>query len=158
MLTFPSACEEDAPVIARLRQQCWAATYRGVYPDDMIDAYDHAWHAARDLARIRDGNHRVRLIVQDGQPVGYITLLHEPPLLMSLYILPEYQRQGIGSAAFRLVRDTFRAHGHTCFTCHCLPANAPARAFYQRMGGVIAGEDAGNPEPWQDSVIYRFTC
>ena len=158
MLTFPLAAENDAPRVAAIRQRCWSAVYRGIYPNSMIDGFDHAWHAARDLQRIRDPRHIVHLICRDGQPIGYmILLLSDPPLLMSLYLLPEHCRQGAGQAAFRLVRETFRSLGHSAFTCHCLPQNTPARAFYERMGGVVCGADEGNPEPWQDSVIYRFS-
>lgn len=159
MLAFPIAREADAPVIAALRQRCWAASYRGVYPDEMIDGFDHHWHAARDLARIRDAQHIVRLITLDDRPIGYIILtLRNAPLLMSLYILPEHHRLGVGSTAFALIRDTFGRLGHSHFTCQCLPSNAPARAFYERMGGVLCGEDSDNPEPWQNAVIYRFQC
>ena len=159
MLSFPPATPSDAPLIAALRQRCWAATYRGVYPDAMIDGFDHAWHTERDLKRITDGRHIVHLIEQDGQPLGYI-ILHpgQTPLLMSLYILPEHHRQGIDRAAFALIRERFRSLGHSSFICHCLPQNSAARSFYERMGGTLCGEDSGSPEPWQDSVIYRFEC
>lgn len=159
MPAFPLARPEDAPVIAAMRQRCWDAAYRGIYPDTMIDDFDLAWHTARDLNRIRDGKHTVHLIQEDGQSIGYIILyMGQAPLLMSLYLLPEHHRRGVGSAAFAFIRDHFRRLGHSRFTCHCLPQNAPARAFYERMGGVICGEDADNPEPWQNSVIYRFEC
>ena len=52
MYAFTPASPADAPLLGRLRQRCWAAAYRGVYPDDMIDRFDYAWHEARDLARI----------------------------------------------------------------------------------------------------------
>ena len=44
MIDFVPAQPEDAARIGRLRQRCWAATYRGVYPDEMIDQFDYAWH------------------------------------------------------------------------------------------------------------------
>lgn len=156
-LAFDPAREEDASVIASLRQRCWAATYRGVYPDEMIDHFDHAWHAQRDLARIRDPRCAVRVIRDSGLPIGYITLRRgEQPLLQSLYVLPDHQRRGVGRAAFAHIRSLLGAEGCAAFTCHCLPGNAPARAFYERMGGLLCGEDTGNDEAWQDSVIYRF--
>ena len=156
---FVPAHEADAPVIAGLRQRCWAAAYRSFYPDEMIDHFDHAWHAARDRARIRDDRCIVRLILLDSEAIGYIILrTGDEALLMSLYILPEHHRQGVGTAAFRHAQDTFRRLGYPFFICHCLPQNTSARAFYEHMGGTVSGWDTGNPEPWQDSVIYRFPC
>ena len=46
MIRFIPALSADAPLLSQLRQQCWAATYRGVYPNDMIDQFDYAWHTA----------------------------------------------------------------------------------------------------------------
>ena len=125
----------------------------------MIDNFDHTWHAERDLARIRDNRCAVQLIRLDGQSIGYIILrTGDEALLMSLYILPQHHRKGIGSAAFRHAREIFRRQGFTTFNCHCLPQNAPARAFYTYMGGVVCAQDMDNPEPWQNAIIYRFTC
>ena len=39
-VTFKKAEPTDAPLLAATRQKAWAATYRGIYPDEMIDQYD----------------------------------------------------------------------------------------------------------------------
>ena len=46
-VVFRRTQEEDAAVIAKLRQEIWSTTYRGIYPDDMIDQFDYAWHTQR---------------------------------------------------------------------------------------------------------------
>ena len=74
MTRFIPALPGDASTIARLRQQCWAATYRGIYPDEMIDQFDFAWHERRDLARINSDQYEVFLIQSDEIPVGYLTM------------------------------------------------------------------------------------
>ena len=38
---FVRACSEDVPSIIGLRHRIWSTTYRGIYPDCMID--DFAW-------------------------------------------------------------------------------------------------------------------
>ena len=157
MIEFVPARPGDASVIGRLRQQCWAATYRGIYPDDMIDRFDYPWHAGRDLARITSKHFDVQLITEDDQPIGYMTIRHEnPPLLYSLYLLPGYQRRGIGRTAFERMYQYCREQGQACFLCHCQPENAPAIAFYQRMGGVIIHRDESNEEAYMNSVTFRF--
>lgn len=124
----------------------------------MIDEFDFAWHRERDLARIRSERYLVFLIVSRGQDIGYLILKKgEPFLLMSLYLLPEFQRQGIGQRAFSMVRDYCRANGISEFICHCHPDNENALAFYHRMDGKIIDRDEGNKEREQDSVIFGFT-
>ncbi len=39
---FVPASEDDAMTIVALRQKVWASTYRGIYPDSMIDVFDYA--------------------------------------------------------------------------------------------------------------------
>lgn len=135
----------------------WAATYRGIYPDRIIDDFDFAWHTQRDLARIKSEQYLVFLIVSAGQRAGYLILQKgEPFRLMSLYLLPEFQRQGIGGQAFRLVRDYCRGNGISEFICHCHPDNENALAFYERMGGRIIDRDEGNETRDQDSVVLAF--
>ena len=157
MIHFSPALPGDAPLIGRLRQQCWAATYRGIYPDDMIDRFDYAWHAERDLARIRSERFDVRLIMEDDQPIGYMTVQHgHPPLLYSLYLLPSHQHCGIGQMAFIRIREACIEQLAPCFLCHCQPENTGAMEFYRRMGGVIIARDENNEEAFMNSVTFRF--
>ena len=37
---FVEATEEDVPSIIGLRQRIWSTTYRGIYPDSMIDEFE----------------------------------------------------------------------------------------------------------------------
>lgn len=154
---FISAEEGDVPEIIALRQKIWSTTYRGVYPDSMIDDFDFAWHREKELLRVRSPAYFVYLIVRDGQRIGYLTMRKNDAFtLQSLYILAEYQRRGIGKMAFDFIRQFCREQGAEAFICHCVPENMAARAFYRKMGGVQVGEDLDNEEGWMNSVIYRF--
>ncbi len=157
MTEFVKAASEDAGTIAALRQRIWDSTYRGIYPGAMIDSFDFSWHRERDLRRIQSDACLVYLIQRAGEAVGYLTLKKgEPPQLMSLYLLPSAQGQGIGTQAFEIIRDLCRQWGSPHFTCQCQPENIGARAFYRKMGGTITGEDLENQEKWQNSVTFTF--
>ncbi len=158
MIAFVPATPADAPLLGQLRQQCWAATYRGIYPDEMIAQFDFAWHEERDLARIRSPRFNVCLIREGSLPIGYMVLQDgAPPLLYSLYLLPSHQRRGIGHLAFERMRAWCKERGHSHFLCHCSPYNAPAMAFYRRMGGTVISEERC-AESWQDTAEFRFDC
>ena len=46
---FVEATEEDVPSIIGLRQRIWSTTYRGIYPDSMIDEFDWDRHREMEL-------------------------------------------------------------------------------------------------------------
>ena len=51
---FVRACSEDVPSIIGLRHRIWSTTYRGIYPDCMIDDFAWDWHSEKELARVND--------------------------------------------------------------------------------------------------------
>ena len=157
LVRFEPATEDDAQTIIELRKQIWATTYRGFYPDSMIDEFDYAWHLEKELQRIRNPEYRVYRIVKDDRSIGYLsTRKTDAVILQSLYVLEEYQHQGIGQTAFDFVKRYCVEMGVDSFICHCLPENWNARKFYEKMGGTVIGEDMDNEESWMNSVIYRF--
>jgi hypothetical protein len=53
-IDFVPAKASDAATISTLRQRIWNTTYRGVYPDAVIDDFDYDWHQQCDLKKISD--------------------------------------------------------------------------------------------------------
>lgn len=156
-VVFRRAQEEDAAVIAELRQEIWSTTYRGIYPDDMIDQFDYAWHTQKDAQRIKSPAYAVYLMMQEDHPIGYITLhISVPAHLLSLYLRQEYQHRGIGRRVFSFIQEVFQTRGVSTFTCECQPDNVHAMTFYHRCGGRVVGEDLSNEESWQNSVTFQF--
>lgn len=156
-IRFVPAAEVDAGMLGELRQKVWAATYRGIYPDEMIDRFDYAWHREKDLLRIQSPRYENWFIQRDGKNIGYLVVRNGDGLLLqSLYLLPEAQKKGIGKQAFSFVRQYCAERGIPTFRCHCQPDNGNAMAFYQKMGGKVVERDEGNQERWQDAVVFEF--
>ncbi len=155
---FVRAEAEDAKTIACLRQKMWVNTYRGIYPDEMIDQFDFSWHEEQDRKRIESDLYRTaRIETVNGENAGYMILkVGQPILLHSLYLLPEYQGKGIGREAFAQIRACCLECGTSSFICQCQPKNQKAMAFYFHMGGKIVSRDLKNEESWQNSVTFRF--
>ena len=155
---FVRACSEDVPSVIGLRHKIWGTTYRGIYPDCMLDDFDWEWHREKELARINAPAYAVYLIRKGQQDIGYLTMHHAGRVtLQSLYIVSEYQRNGIGRKAFDFVRAYCQKHDVRSFICHCVPENYNARIFYEKMGGTVIGEYLSGEESWQNSVTYQFT-
>ena len=154
---FQLAQVDDAGVIAQLRKKTWSTTYRGIYPDEMIDQYDLDWHTQRDVQRIENPDYAVYLIRREGVAIGYITLHHSQlPHLLSLYLEEKFQHCGIGHQAMEFVKDYFKVQGAKHFTCQCQPDNIHAMEFYRRNGGNAVKRDLNNEESWQNSVTFQF--
>lgn len=154
---FRPAQVDDAPVIAQLRKNIWSTTYRGIYPDEMIDQFDLAWHTQKDAQRIQSPDYAVYLIERKGRAIGYITLHNSHPAhLLSLYIEQKFQNRGIGRQALEFVKRYFQAQGAENFTCQCQPDNVHAMGFYQCNGGRVVEQDWNNEERWQNSTTFQF--
>jgi putative acetyltransferase len=82
-----------------------------------------------------------RVISVAGTDVGIMAVVVAPDCLKlnQLFILPEHQGKGIGSACMRLIMDEARGLGLPV-RLRVLKVNPRARAFYQRLGFVRTGE------------------
>lgn len=155
---FRPARAEDALTLARLRRRLWALTYRGIYPDGMIDGYDEAYYAAQDAQRIQAAGSHVFLLEDGGEPVGYLhdTAAEGRVALRSLYLLPAYRRRGLGRQAMARVAEACQNQGAPGFTLQCHPRNEAAMAFYRHMGGQMIRMETGHENPAEDAAWFHF--
>ena len=157
-IEFSPILECEISTLGVLRQQAWSATYRGIYPDDMIDQFDFKWHEARDLQRFQSPNFYHWLIKENDKNIGYLTIrTADFVYLYSLYLLPIAQKHGYGQQAMTFTARFCEEYGRPIFRCHCQPDNTNAMGFYRRMGGHIVEEDFDNIEKWQNTAVFEFS-
>jgi GNAT superfamily N-acetyltransferase len=107
-------------------------------------------HTESDTRRwIRDemfARHEVWVAEDDGEVVGFAALSGD--LLGHLYVRPDAQNRGVGSALLGLVKAE-RPHGFDLWT---FQRNEGARRFYERngLGAVELTDGAGNEEEEPD--------
>jgi GNAT superfamily N-acetyltransferase len=94
------------------------------YPDEAIRA---EWHL-----RLTDGETETLIAERDGRAQGYVAYARE--LLASLFVLPEAQGQGVGSALHDAVLAAQPALGARACRLWVLAQNHQARAFYEHRG------------------------
>ena len=155
---FVPAKAGDEVTISTLRQKIWDTTYRGIYPDAVIDDFEYDRHQQRDLKKISDPSFTVYLIRDGGEDIGYFVFQDTCTgiWLHSLYVLREYQHRGIGKQAFAILKDYCREKGIGRFACNCSPHNENAMQFYRRMGGVVTKTDTGHANRQEDGVVFEF--
>ncbi len=138
---------DDLPAMSRVHVDTWRSTYSGLVPDSFLDqlsyeqsenrmrAYQaeqqiYSWVAEDEAGQIvgfaRGGKER------GGQP-GFAGELY------AIYIRAAYQGCGIGRGLVRAVFSDLGSANLSPAIIWALRDN-PACAFYQRLGGQLAGE------------------
>ena len=164
MAAFRIAEQKDAPILAATRQKVWDATYRGIYPDEMIEQYDLAFFTAKDYERISNPENKVWLAMDAELCVGYLVVgpcgfgkyKDFDFCLNSLYLLPAYQNIGLGRKAFGLTAAECCSRGRNKFFCRCSPYNLNAVGFYKHMGGILGAQSLGHLNKAEDAVYFEF--
>ena len=156
-VSFVFAKPEEAHLLSKFRQKVWATTYRGIYPDKLIDEFDFGFHDSRNLEWINSEKYSVFFITANGEKAGYLILEHKNPLyVQSLYLLPEFRRKGIGRKTFEFIREHCRENAIENFYLGCHPENKNALCFYEKMGGTVTEKDIGHENNRENSFKIEF--
>ncbi len=145
----------DVAAVAHVHWDSWHATYRGVFKQATFDAFPLAarealWHSTV-LVIQRAPEQRQQLLVACESDAPHAPLLGFAALgplrangtlqpaahrgeLRALYLRPDVQRRGIGSALWRASATWLAAAGFSEMYVWALAINAPANAFYQARG------------------------
>ncbi len=161
LVRFRKGSAADAALTAKLKLAAWETTYRGIYPDELIDGWDMEERTRREAEKFASPGMEGFIIesgaAPNGTPCGFLFIRDDGELYIpALYLLREYRGRGIGGAAFRLIRDICRERGHKSFTCHCNAHNLPALAFYARMGGTELSRSVGHENKRDDQISLKF--
>ena len=97
----------------------------------------------RDLHDRRFASQDLRIIQFHGTDVGFSSTSNTSDTLKvdQLYILPEYQGKGIGTACMKRIIDDASLEQKPV-TLQVLKINTRATAFYQRLGFTIVEENS----------------
>ena len=156
-IKFVSAKPEEAHFLSEMRRKVWLTTYRGIYPDRMLDEFDYEFHDSKNLGMINSEEFSVYFIYAGNEIAGYLILQHKNPLyVQSLYLLSDFRGKGIGRKTFDFIRENCRKNGIEKFYLGCHPENKNALSFYEKMGGVITEKDIGHENNNENSFKIEF--
>jgi GNAT superfamily N-acetyltransferase len=143
-LRVREALLDDAAGIARVHVESWRATYRGIVPDQVLaelsyGAGEDYWR--RVLTRVTDRDFVYLAEDEQARIVGFAFGGPERTgdsvytgELHAIYLLPDYQRQGLGRCLTLAVVDRLEQLGLRSLLVWVLADN-PSRRFYEALGG-----------------------
>ncbi|PKM73295.1 MAG: N-acetyltransferase [Firmicutes bacterium HGW-Firmicutes-16] len=134
---------DDIDEISSIYALSWKTAYRGIIPDDFLDAISET----RWSPLLKAESNRLLLAIEDGKPVGVSTYCEarDEALkgwgeIISLYLIPSHYRKGIGSKLFSEVVDVLAEEGYSDIYLWVLEDNSAARAFYEKNGFMCSGD------------------
>ena len=149
-LQIRAARPGDGDAIARIRIAGWRHAYQSIVPADFLASMDTGAEAAKVEAAISDPTNpfEILLAVRGTETFGFIVFSRAFPgrdaqggqaEVKALYVPPESQRTGTGSALLTKAINTLRPN-YQSLIIWCLKDNPTGRAFYEKHGGQLIGE------------------
>jgi GNAT superfamily N-acetyltransferase len=169
MVEIRPARPDDAGAIAQVHVAVWQSAYRGLLPDDLLDqlSVEHRQAMWTDILTAYGATHPV--LVAEDFGVGVCGFGNIGPLrgeavpgysgeFKTLYLLPRYQRRGIGRGLFCRLASLLLERGHHSALAWVLAAN-PACGFYEAMGGVLCAQRVEAPDEREtvEDLAYGWT-
>jgi GNAT superfamily N-acetyltransferase len=144
----------DAAGVARVRIETWRSAYRDLMPAAVLAGMDLEKDILRQqeyLAHPVPERHLfvAEKISEETRPevIGFcgVGVNREPDPaysgeLYAIYVLPDFQGQGVGKRLVQAARGWMRTQGHPGFLLWVLRDNLPARRFYEALGGQAVRE------------------
>jgi ribosomal protein S18 acetylase RimI-like enzyme len=139
----------DSRAIAEVHVTCWQESYAGLLPDSMLRRQTVGDREAQ-WRRVLGPDSRASgvFVAEDGPAiVGFAACgprrsdaLTQDSEIYALYVLRAHQRRGAGRALCRDVALALRGRGFRTTAAWVLRENAPARRFYEALGGRLVTE------------------
>lgn len=139
---------DDAEAVGRIRVAAWRAAYRGVMPDDYLDAMEAGTRLDGLRSRLAAPGPAFRVLAGelDGAMQGFI-IIGTPRFdtaaavseLCALNLAPEAWGRGLGQALIAAGLEAARGDGAQRMALWCVEANTRARRCYERAGFAAGG-------------------
>jgi diamine N-acetyltransferase len=129
----------DLPAVRRILWKSWMAAYRPFIPEEDLRNYHEATYRIESLVHLYESPSIHGFIGEaDGRQVGFARAQfhrNENRLyLASLYLLPDFHRQGIGGGLLAASEEKALSYGLDELWVGVMVRNEPARRWYEKRG------------------------
>ena len=141
--------KEDLWDVSSIVVEGWKTAYRGIIDDEFLDSLSVE---EKYNKRLTDYDKNGFIVTEiDNKVVGFCRYTTEKLFskqcedidceLSALYVKPDLKGNGIGTALFKYVVDKQIKNGNKSMIIWCLKENYKSRKFYEKMGGILYGEN-----------------
>jgi GNAT superfamily N-acetyltransferase len=143
-LSIRAGGPKDVEALLGVQRDACTTAFAHIFPPEQYPFPDEA---IREEWRKSLSGETVEVHVAEvgGLTAGVVTIGGE--FLSQLYVLPEHQGGGVGSALHDHALERLRASGNERARLWCLEENRNARRFYERRGWELAEETRVVPFP-----------
>lgn len=153
MASFRKCEAEDAGLISHINATSWRKSYRGIIAQHYLDRLPDEYWVPSIRSWLQDGRFEGVLVYDGKHPVGCCIYgrgrdeSHDTwGEIVSLYMLPEASRKGLGGQLLAYCMDQMRREGYTRFYLWAIDGNKAAEQFYEKHGFHVS----------TDSVSYSI--
>ena len=157
-ITVRVATDSDADAVAAVGRLTWPPTYEPLAGTSYVEEGLARWWSDKAVRRGLAGGRTLVAETESGGVVGMAGFAPDSDVLIlwKLYVLPEAQGTGAGSALLnRVIADA--AGRYRAVRLEYVAGNERAAAFYARHGFVFLGREAdssGGPDVvWMERVL-----
>ena len=139
----------DAEGIAKVHVRTWQSAYSGLVPDSYLQSLTVELRTITWIRNIENALPKTRIFVAEfgNQIVGFLSVGANREIgptsegeIFAIYVDPEFQGQGIGSALMSAGAQRLRNDGFTTAILWVLHDNLPTRSWYESHGWKADGE------------------
>jgi ribosomal protein S18 acetylase RimI-like enzyme len=146
-INYRKATIADAPGIAGVHVESWHKSFAEIVPPEFLDNLNVKKREKAFRQGFNDANYKMFVAeTAQNEIVGFADFgkARESNAafaaeLYAIYLLPEFQRKGIGKHLFRLCQKEMIADGLNSMYLIALKVS-PYKSFYEKMGGKIVGK------------------
>ncbi|HYP01062.1 MAG TPA: GNAT family N-acetyltransferase [Pyrinomonadaceae bacterium] len=141
-----AATVADCAAIAKVHVQSWRGSFTGIVPQTFLDQMSVEKRAQAFERRFPDDSYKMYVAeVAERGIVGFADFGEAREMiagyegeLYAIYLLPEFQRKGIGERLFKRGVEFLVGSGWNSMYLLALEVS-PYKLFYEKMGGQVIG-------------------
>jgi ribosomal protein S18 acetylase RimI-like enzyme len=150
---------QDVVGIGNVARRTWKDMYTGIILPENQKRFLERWYTPAALERaIGQGNSWFYVAVVEGRVIGFAQFVIRESgrgELTRIYVLPEWQRQGVGSRLLGEGVAILSAHGAEEVFVHVEKDNGKGIAFYERKA-FCRGREFSMEMPEQDLELVEY--
>lgn len=161
-ITVREAGPEFIDVIRSIAFRTWPTTYAQILSPEQLEYMLALMYSETAICQQMERGHTFLVLEQNGTPLGFASFelangTSNGSRLHKLYVLPEAQRNGVGTLLLEAVHSAVQNSGGETIELNVNKYN-PAKRFYERAGYTILREevlDIGNGFVMDDHVMRK---